>query len=106
VLDQHALPQLSTDQASYAVGEPITLTFTNGPGGSLDWIGVYDADNVPDGSPGSHRWTYVSGQTDGTVTLGAGSSGTTWPLPPSEYAVHLLLDDGYTIAATARFTVA
>lgn len=29
-----------------------------------------------------------------------GSACTTWPLPPGEYALHPLLDDGYEIAAT------
>ncbi|PZG21734.1 hypothetical protein C1J01_05620 [Nonomuraea aridisoli] len=106
VLDPAAQPWVRTDKSSYAPGEPITVTFGNAPGGALDWLGVYPAAEVPDGSPGSLRWAYVSGLASGTSTLGAGSQGTTWPLPPGAYAVHLLLDDGYTVAATARFTVA
>jgi hypothetical protein len=32
-------------------------------------------------------------------------SGTTWPHPPGEYALHLLLNDGYEIAAATTYTV-
>ncbi len=105
IIDPATVPQVATDKLAYSVGEPITVTFGNAPGGSLDWLGIYPVDVVPDGDPGSLRWTYISGLTTGTRTLGAGSAGTTWPLPPGEYAVHLLLNDGYTIAATATFTV-
>ena len=105
VLDPDALPTVSTDQAAYAVGEPIVATFDNAPGGPLDWLGVYDVDEIPDGNPASYRWTYISNATSGTRIIDGSVAGTTWPLPPGGYALHLLLNDGYEIAATTTFIV-
>ncbi len=35
---------LSTDKSSYAVGEPSTVSWDDGPANRWDWIGVYEAD--------------------------------------------------------------
>ena len=57
---------LRSDHATYLPGEPIAISFANGPGNSLDWIGIYP-DGVTPG-PGSTAWVYVSG----SQTAGAG----------------------------------
>jgi endonuclease/exonuclease/phosphatase family metal-dependent hydrolase len=98
-------PTLSTNRTSYCPGEPIVATWSDAPGGQLDWLGVYDAREVPDGNPASYRWEYIAGRSAGTEALDGASQGSRWPLAPGSYAVHLLLDDGYQVAATATFTV-
>ncbi len=110
---KHAKVQLSTDKLAYAVGEPITVSWTDGPANRWDWIGVYKA-NAADPNvdyyliwdyTGLHASGTVPPQVDGSVTLGDSSQGKPWPLPPGKYVVHYLLTDAYTSAGSATFTV-
>ncbi|MBO0609939.1 endonuclease/exonuclease/phosphatase family protein [Myceligenerans salitolerans] len=103
-VEEPAPATVATDRESYAPGDPIEVTFDGGPGGERDWVGVYPAGTAP-GSIPSYRWLYVSGESSGTRVVDGSAQGTTWPLPPGEYDVHLLVDDGYGSIATARFTV-
>jgi hypothetical protein len=106
-------PRLMTSKAIYAPGEPIELTFQNGPGHPRDWIGVYPAGESP--RVGSTIWGYVgggghvarSGPTDGTIVLGPGSQNDTgnWPLAPGHWGAYFLDDDGYDKLASVRFEV-
>lgn len=96
---------VSTSKPCYRRGEPVVVELSDAPGNQLDWLGIYDANEVPDGSPASYRWTYIDGEMSGSRVLDGSASGTTWPLPPGRYAVHLFANDGYQILATAHFTV-
>jgi phospholipase C len=106
-------PGLTTDKAAYASGEPITITFENGPGHARDWIGVYprgatvQAVSTAWGYVGGGVHTASSGVTDGQVTLDAGSENNAggWPLTSGHWVAYFLVDDGYTYVASVSFTV-
>jgi endonuclease/exonuclease/phosphatase family metal-dependent hydrolase len=105
--------ELSTDKPSYAVGEPITVSWTGGPANRWDWIGVYKAKaadpNVDDYLIWDYTNLHASGtvppEVDGSLTLEGSSQGAPWPLPPGKYTVYYLLTDAYTAAGSAHFTV-
>ncbi len=91
--------------SSYFPGEDIVLAFHGGPGNAKDWVGIYP-EGVAPGSVGSTRWQYVDGTAQGvrgvregvlTFANGLNLSGV--------WDAHLLLDDSYTILASAQFTV-
>jgi phospholipase C len=99
---------IGVSKTSYAVGEPIVVTFSGGSGNPDDWIAVYPKGITP--HQGSTIWSYVGGtQTAGvglsmgTVTLGPGSG--TWPLAVGQWMAYFLLDDGYTPIASVEFDV-
>jgi hypothetical protein len=99
---------LQLSKTSYAVGEPIVVNFSGGPGNPKDWIGVYPKGTAP--HPGSTIWNYVDGShtagaglSQGTVTLGTGSG--TWPLTVGQWMAYFLVNDGYTPIASIEFDV-
>jgi phospholipase C len=101
-------PTIALSKTSYAVGEAVVVSFTNGPGNAKDWIGVYPKGTSP--HPGSTIWQYVNGThtattgvTQGTVQLGAGSG--TWPLTVGQWMAYYLVNDGYTSIASVEFDV-
>jgi len=111
--EQGAEVEVSTDEPTYEVGEPITVSWTSGPANRWDWIGVYKAAKS---DPKVHwylLWAYTGLHASGTlpptvsgaVTIGPDSQGSPWPLPPGEYVVHYLLTDRYRSAASAAFEV-
>ncbi len=110
---QDAQVTLSTDAASYASGDPITVRWSDGPANRWDWIGVYRADAADPEKDNYLVWGYTGGHdagalppsTDGELALGQDHQGRPWPLPPGEYVVHYLLTDEYTSAGSAPFTV-
>ena len=110
---KHAKVQLTTDKQTYAAGEPITVSWTDGPANRWDWIGVYKASAADPNVDYYLIWDYtglhasgtVPPQVDGSVTLGDSSQGKPWPLLPGKYVVHYLLTDAYTSAGSATFTV-
>lgn len=109
-----ALPQpaLTLNKSTYTSGEAIVATFSNGPGNSTDWIGIYEDGNIPDGNPISTVWAYTNGTqspgggaTDASVTFTTGS-GPTWPLPEGDYDAFFLCCDAYGILdGPVSFTV-
>ncbi|HKF68558.1 MAG TPA: IPT/TIG domain-containing protein, partial [Vicinamibacterales bacterium] len=85
-------PTLSVSATSATTGAPVTVTLTNGFGGSTDWM-VLAATGA---SPYSYlQWTYV----------GAGVTTRTWtvnmPSTAGTYEFRLFPNNGYTIAATS-----
>jgi phospholipase C len=106
---------ISVAQTSYASGDPIVVSFSNGPGNAKDWIGVYPKGTTP--QPGSTIWSYVgasaatphvagAGVTMGTVTLGAASAnGTNWPLAVGQWMAYYLVNDGYSAIASVELDV-
>src|SRR5262245_21386673 len=88
-------PAISTDKASYAPGETVTVTYAGLPGNQRDWIGI-----SPAGSPASSyvAFVYTNGQTGGTATFTAPSSGS--------FVARAYLNDTFTvIAESAPFTI-
>ncbi len=76
--------QLSLPKTAFAEGEDIPVTYSNAPGLSGDWIGVYRMGEVPGTSDTSDSWDYLNGATNGTLTL-------TKDLPKGYYFVNYLL---------------
>jgi endonuclease/exonuclease/phosphatase family metal-dependent hydrolase len=113
VRPEDARVTLRTDRPAYGVGEPITVTWTDGPANRWDWIGVYRADAADPERDDYLVWAYTGGHdagaippsTEGELVLGRDHQGRPWPLPPGDYVVHYLLTDQYTSAGSAPFTV-
>ena len=113
VRPRNARVDLTTDAPSYAVGDPITVHWTDGPANRWDWIGVYRANAADPEQDGYLVWGYTGGHdagalppsTEGELVLGRDHQGRPWPLPPGRYRVHYLLTDQYTSAGSADFRV-
>ena len=105
--------ELTTDKRTYGRGEPIEVSWTQGPANRWDWLGVYEASASDPKVDDYLTWDYSEGHSAGTVpprtvgeaTLGPDSQGHSWPLPPGDYVVHYLLADQYQSAGSAPFTV-
>lgn len=108
-----AAVSLVTDAGTYAVGEPITVSWTDGPANRWDWIGVYRAAAADPEKESYLVWAYTGGHdagalpptTDGSLVIGREHQGRPWPLPPGRYVVHYLLTDEYTSAGSTSFVV-
>ena len=89
----------------YEMGAPIEVTFSNGPGNSKDWIGIYHPDTIP-GSAAALAWAYVNGlktpgkgRSDGTLSFDDN-------LAPGNYVARLFENDGFEQLASVAFTIA
>jgi hypothetical protein len=99
----HAQVRLSTDAKTYAVGQPITVRWRDGPANRWDWIGFYRAsasdphqdDYLVWGYTGGHDAGALPPSTRGRMVFGPEHQGKPWPLPPGRYVVHYLLTDQY-----------
>ena len=104
---------LATDKTTYAVGEPIEVTWDDGPANRWDWIGVYEADAADPAKDDYLLWGYTGGHEAGALpptvfgamTMGPDSQGKPWPLPPGDYRIHYLLADQYDSAGYVEVTV-
>ena len=96
---------LAVGSVVYEVGEPIEVTFSNGPGNPKDWVGIYRPNMIP-GSAVAPAWAYVNGSksagqglTDGTLVFDA-------VLQPGDYVARFFEDDGYNQLASENFSIA
>ena len=104
---------LSTDSRTYGVGEPIEVTWDDGPANRWDWIGVYEAGAADPQQDDYLLWGYTGGHDAGALpptvfgamTIGPDSQGRPWPLPPGDYRIHYLLADQYDSAGQVAVTV-
>ena len=87
-----ATPALTVSTAAASIGTPVTVTLTDGAGGSTDWL-VLAATGAP-------NTTYVQ-----WVYVGAGVTTRTWtvsaPSPAGTYEFRLFLANGYGRVATS-----
>jgi len=105
--------RLSTDKPTYAVGEPIEVTWDDGPANRWDWIGVYEADAADPKQDDYLLWGYTGGHDAGALPptvfgdmmMGPDSQGRPWPLPPGHYRIYYLLADQYSSAGYVEVTV-
>jgi endonuclease/exonuclease/phosphatase family metal-dependent hydrolase len=110
---RHPKTRISTDRKTYRPGEPIRVTWADGPANRWDWVAAYRASAANPHKDDYLDWAYThrhaSGtlppRTNGSVTLGPHAQGNPWPLPPGRYVVHYLLADQYHSAAATRFRV-
>jgi hypothetical protein len=113
VRDPNAQIEVSTDRSTYEVGEPIVVSWTDGPANRWDWIGVYEAAKSDPKVDYYLIWNYVGLHAAGTVppsvagsmTLDETAMGNPWPLPPGRYVVHYLVTDRYRSIGSATFEV-
>ncbi len=114
VRGKDAQVSISTDRATYDVGQPITVTWDHGPANRWDWIGVYRASaadprqgQLP--ALGLHRGARL--RSSPTVGERFDDSGrgphraSPGRCPAGSYVVHYLLTDQYESAGRAEFTV-
>lgn len=97
---------VSTNKTAYTVGEAITVNFT-GSKVAKDWIALFLQNTTP--AQGNNVGSlYINGtQTASSKTKASGSVIFTAGISiAGNYKVCLLANDGYTIRATANFTVA
>ena len=104
VVEPDAAPRVTTDAASYRMGEPITVQWQGAPGNRADWIAVHLRGADPDGAR-QRALVYTGATVDGEAVLDACLRPGMWPLLPGDYTVHLLRDDRPVQLATADFTV-
>ena len=103
-------PTLRTNRTTYAVGDPVRVSWTGAPGTQLDWIGLMRCAEVCPG-PGSYlAYRYTQTRIEGSVvfsdTTYLGEGSTSWPLPPGRYIARLMDDDSYHAIGKSRiFTV-
>ena len=101
-------PSVSTDKAVYEVGETPVFSYT-GSSHQDAWIGVYSSESkTPANGNPALVWKYTReiGQPAGSTSLkNAEGDGAIDRLPVGEYYVYLFADGGYTIVASATFTI-
>ncbi|HEY3212426.1 MAG TPA: endonuclease/exonuclease/phosphatase family protein [Actinomycetota bacterium] len=113
IRDPNAQIEVSTDRAKYVVGEPIVVSWTDGPANRWDWIGVYEAAKADPKVDYYLIWNYVGLHAAGTLppsvagsmTLDETAMGNPWPLPPGRYVVHYLVTDRYRSIGSTAFEV-
>ena len=92
------------DRQEYISGEPIKVTFANGPKNPKDWVGLYRSDMIP-GSVAAPDWAYVSGTRTAGEGLPGGTITFTSTLPSGDYFARFFKDDGYGQLAQHAFKI-
>ena len=113
VRPKNAQVELTTDAAAYTAGNPVTISWADGPANRWDWIGVYPAGAADPEKDDYLVWGYTGGHdagalppsTEGDLVLGRDHQGRPWPLPPGRYVAHYLLTDQFTSVGSTAFTV-
>lgn len=101
-----AAPQLTLDRTTYNSTNTITANFSNGPGNTSDWIGIYPRDVIPSGNPGSLIWRYTNGTTTSGGNLKNGAvTFSNHGLGSGLYTAWFLANNGYTALASFNFSV-
>jgi len=109
VLPENAEPEVSVDvsvgASTFKPGEPITVNWSNAPGNRNDYVAIYDVDKAADNEDIS-AWVYTNALPEGQVLCDGQNLQGKWPLPPGNYIVKLMKDDGYEqMAESGHFTV-
>ncbi|MAN29088.1 MULTISPECIES: fibronectin type III domain-containing protein [Mesonia] len=78
-------PELTVSEEEYAEGDPVEISFSNGPQLSNDWIGIYKMGHTP-GNIASTAWSYVNGSSQ-TLTFNN--------LEKGYYYAEYFIEDGY-----------
>jgi len=104
VYDKPSPPAISTGRQEYISGEPIKVTFANGPKNPKDWVGLYRLDMIP-GSVAAPDWAYVSGTRTAGEGLPGGTITFTLKLPSGDYVARFFKDEGYDQLAQHEFKI-
>lgn len=98
-----AKPSITLAADTVKTGEPIDVRFTGTPGSRWDWFGLYPRGGDP-ATDDYLYYAYTGSRVSGTTTIDEAGEGD-WPIPPGEYDLLLLLDDGYTELARVPLTI-
>ena len=122
VQDNQPVPSVSVEKQSYAPGEDIKVSFSNGPGNKDDWIGVYNAGEGP-GGVATLLWLWADGThldadtaeksvSDGSVVFDSASDNeetpdiVDWPLAEGDYDVYFFCCyENDVLAGPVTFTI-
>ena len=99
VAERGAPATIETSARRYAQGDPISVSWTGGPGNRYDWLALTRNCFDPTSCP-LRQWRYIDGRPFGSARFTKGSEGI-WPLRPGRYAVSLCVDDDYRCVATS-----
>jgi hypothetical protein len=102
IVDANVTPSVSTDKTSYGEGETITVSWENAPAQRWDWLGIYAA-----GDADLYNYLgflYTNAMVSGSERFDSDMLGEAM-LPPGEYEVRLMLDDGYQVLGSSQFQV-
>jgi LPXTG-motif cell wall-anchored protein len=97
-------------KSAFNYGADVNFKYT-GAVNAKDWIGIYEVGETPSGSAPSIIWAYVGdpNKPDGTSDFAkagqASKIAAIADLPKGKYEAKLCKDDGYEVAATAKFEV-
>ena len=122
VQNNHTAPTVNVEKQSYAPGEDIKVSFSNGPGNKDDWIGVYNAGEGP-GGVATLLWLWADGThvlaetgeksvSDGSVVFDIVSDNeetpdvVDWPLAEGDYDVYFFCCfDNDVLAGPVKLTI-
>jgi endonuclease/exonuclease/phosphatase family metal-dependent hydrolase len=102
IVNANAPPSLRTEKASYSEGEAITVSWENAPSQRWDWLGIYAADDAD--LYNYLGFLYTNASVSGNTTFDSDVLGEAM-LPPGDYEVRLMLDDGYQVLGSSHFKV-
>ena len=97
-------PAISTNRQEYISGDPIKVTFANGPKNAKDWIGLYRSDMIP-GSVAAPDWAFVSGTRTAGEGLPSGSITFSTVLTSGDYVARFFENDSFKQLATHAFKI-
>ncbi|GGB71438.1 hypothetical protein GCM10007424_09320 [Flavobacterium suaedae] len=61
--------QIQLDTIAYQPNTPITVSYSDTPGNSTDWIALYKDEQTPGSASPSQDWSYTNGQVSGTIVF-------------------------------------
>ena len=105
MLADDAVPVVEVQGASFAPGEEIDVRWLDAPGNRNDYLAAYPFGATTDYDNGL-AWIYTGARPSGEARIGPSNTSWGWPLPPGDYGIRLVKDDGYEVLAeSAPFSV-
>lgn len=89
--------KIEIDTIAYKPNAPIKVSFTDTPGNSTDWVGLYKKSQTPSSSSPSQKWAYTNGQVSGTINFPTGLAN------PGMYYATIMSNGGYTEIADRKY---
>ena len=92
------ITNIQTNKLVYNLGEPITVSFSDGPGIEKDYLGIYKAGEVP-GTDQLFTYKYFGGLSNGVTTIngttGASGQPNQVPQQAGDYFIVMFTNDSY-----------